>query len=281
MYLIKLGGSMITYKCDSASLPIRWNETHVKYRIREDSIRDAGRVIRKHINNGVIIVHGGGTHGHRTVRRWRTGVAKGPDPMMSWEVKWRMVQLTQKVIDILGSEKVPAIEVAPSDISIMNGSNIEDLDITPIRRILERGGVPVLRGDLAPDIKGGWSVISGDDILVKLSRSFRKTEIEKVILCMNEEGIFKGYGTPEQELIPIADHDLERDDIYSTDTLLDESGGIAGKVDACRRIQGMGITSQIIGGRIAESLEMALSGKGTGTIFPLESRNGSKDRRLV
>lgn len=266
MFLVKLGGSMITYKADIACEPYRWKEIDLHYRIRRDRIIEAGRAIQGHLSKGMLIVHGGGTHGHRTVRRWREGIVKGSQEMMVWEVKWRMTELSSFVIKVLGECGVPAVEVAPSDIAIMDGRRIKKMDTSAIKYILERKGVPILRGDMAPNTDGGWSIISGDEILEYLSGTDLGDRIDKVIMCMEEEGIFDGFGGPDQKLIGY--FDPRREEPKGDGDGSDETGGVSGKIKACRSIADKGVPAQIIGGDIAKNLDMALKGEKTGTLFP-------------
>ncbi|MFO8050532.1 MAG: isopentenyl phosphate kinase [Thermoplasmatota archaeon] len=272
MFIVKLGGSLITYKQDIGNPSYRWNETKLRYRVKEDNIRKAAMAIREHIGSDLIIVHGGGTHGHRTVKRWREGISKGPTGMMAWEVKWRMLDLTKKVIGVLGRYGIPAVEVAPSDIIVMDGSDIHRMDVQPMQRILERGGVPTLRGDLASDIDGSWSVISGDDIIVELCHSMLKKDIEKVVMCMEEEGVYHRFGMDEQRLIGTFKGNTDIGSAGPFSENRDETGGITGKISACRKIAEHGVTSQIIGGDIGVTLRKALSGEQVGTIFPGEEQ---------
>ncbi|MFW3147122.1 MAG: isopentenyl phosphate kinase [Thermoplasmatota archaeon] len=274
MLLIKLGGSIITYKEDGSAPPYYWNESKLHYRIREHELKSAAGVLRSHLDKGMIIIHGGGTHGHRTVRRWEMEVARGTEAMRAWEVKWRMVQLTQEVISSLGSEKIPAVEVSPSDLFIMEGSSIIESNLEPLNRIMDRGCVPILRGDLAPDRNGGWSVISGDEIMVSLAEGSKEhllPPVQGAVMCMREEGVYSDYGTKKRLLIKEFDPETFHSFVESHnggELPGDVTGGLLRKLRSCHRIASIGIPARIIGGDLNVTIEEALSTGDPGTLFP-------------
>ena len=274
MMILKLGGSIVTYKEEDSFLGHCWDETRRTYRIREHVISEIGRELRSFKDDGIIIVHGGGTHGHRTVLRWRSGVVKGPEAKMAWEVKWRMEQLTGRILYLLGKEGLPVISVSPSDIMVSNGGEIERFDPSPIRELIKRGNIPVLRGDLIPDVNGGWSVVSGDDLCVRLSDIGGSGLIQrptKCIMMMRENGFYSSYKTRKQALVKSID--VEKFHNYYTRWSRkrsgneDVTGGIHRKLISCHRIASNGTDAYMIGGS-AENLTSLLAGEDIGTRFP-------------
>ncbi|MCU0799095.1 MAG: hypothetical protein MUC62_05430 [Candidatus Thermoplasmatota archaeon] len=277
MDLVKLGGSLITYKGSDVKPPYCWNETSWSYRLKENRLRELGRVLQTRTENGLILVHGGGTHGHRTVLRWKMGVARGKEAMTAWEIKWRMEQLTESLLRILGKERLPVIPVSPSDILYASSGSIVSMDLGPIKKVLDRGCIPLLRGDLVPDEGGGWSVVSGDELSVRICTDAPGSGLGKVnraIMCMEEDGFLlpdgKGGRAPIGNITPEMVHsDWEswNDMIEAEGGTTDASGGILGKVLACHRIAASGTEARIIGGDIGRNLALAMSGSDTGTLF--------------
>ncbi len=281
MKLIKLGGSVITYKNSDILPPYKWNELSLNYRIREDNLRNIASILKDHIDDGMMIVHGGGTHGHRTVRRWKMGVAKGTDAQMIWEVKWRMMQLSETVARILGEEKVPVVAVSPSDLITMTDGRISDLNFAPLERIIERGSIPMLRGDMAPSDNGGWEVISGDEIMVRIVQGGimgKLPRTEKAVMCLQEEGFLSNYGRSCQSLIPMVNREFFHENIDSwlkDSRENDESGGMIGKVICCHRISSMNTKAVLVGGDLSRSLSAVFTDEAIGTLFP--AFNGNED----
>jgi isopentenyl phosphate kinase len=278
MNIIKLGGSVVTYKVSDTKPPYKWDESSSTYRIRFDKLRDISKALRDHLDEGMILVHGGGTHGHRTVLRWRTGAAKGSEQIRTWDVKWRMLQLTEGITRILGKEKIPVIPVSPSDVMNLRNGFIRTFESAPINRILDRGGVPILRGDLVPVEKDGWSVVSGDEIMVRLVKegiSGTLPKANKAVMCMDVEGFLDSFGSPGSSILDRIDDRLFHSrisewigDDQARTNIGDVSGGILGKVISCHRISSMGTEAFMIGGDLSSTLSSVLSGKGGGTVFP-------------
>jgi len=274
MIVVKLGGSFVTYKGNDSSIPMRWDESDIEYRIREDLIIKVSEVLKGHLDNGLILVHGGGTHGHRTVVRWRAGIARGNKMMMPWEVKWRMVQLTERIVRLLGKGGIPAVSISPGAMILSNEGSIETFDSTPLARYLQRGVVPVMRGDLVPDISGDWSVVSGDDTIehiCRLSREGIMPEVSRVIMCMKEPGFYMDFGTSGQDLITEISHEQYHDgsDLFSSSSTdnNDVSGGISGKIAIAHTIASMNIPVNLIGGdEVHSEMDEILNGGSAGTL---------------
>ena len=282
MLIIKLGGSLITYKKDDISPPFLENELGLTYRIREHVIRQVARTLRECSDEDLIIVHGGGTHGHRTVNRWRRGVARGPESLMVWEVKWRMDQLTSAVVRVLGEERVPAVSHPTSSFVLSDGSAVASMDVNSLKNIVSGGCVPVIRGDLCPDVRGGWSVVSGDELIYELCRR-SGTEmgiISKVIMLMDAEGVMnRETGKVIEEIDNEHPEGLYGGGGSSPSPVEgDVSGGIGGKVKTCVGISGMGIETYITGGDAGRNLRRILEGKRAGTRFPPKGKTNHGDQ---
>ncbi|MGA1822263.1 MAG: isopentenyl phosphate kinase [Thermoplasmatota archaeon] len=285
MIIVKLGGSFVTYKGADSTMPMRWDESNIDYRIREDLIIKVARILKSQIKNGLILVHGGGTHGHRTVVRWRSGIARGNKIMMPWEIKWRMVQLSERVIRLLGKGGIPAVSISPGDLILSDRGLIRSFDATAISRYLERGVVPVLRGDLVPDTSEEWAVVSGDEMIFEIGRLSKEgvlPELDRVILCMKEEGYYEGFGTDNKRIISELSPDRFHRDVSGRgstgDGSVDVSGGISGKIAISHRIASYGIPVNLIGGEnVHIELGNIIGGKNAGTlVLPFE---GSIDCR--
>lgn len=282
MMIIKLGGSSITYKKDDSLPPYDSNELRRNYRIKENVVRTVGKQISGFDRENLILVHGGGTHGHRTVTRWKKEKARGTEPMMAWEVRWRMDQLSNVIVKVLGEEKVPSISVPTSNVVLSDQGEVLELHMPPLRRIMERGCVPVLRGDMVPDVNGGWSVVSGDTLIKELCRR-GKEELEpvsKAVMIMDEEGFLD----PDTgELVESIDPYTFQTNSHRWEKALtvnegDVSGGIWGKVKVCRSMAEMGVETFMIGVNEAFRLKEVMDGGRAGTRFvPLKELDARED----
>lgn len=274
MLVVKLGGSYITHKRGYSSIRFERNEIRRRYPVKCDVLAGCAKVLRKHLRGGLIIVHGGGVHGHRTVMRWREGVAKGPEVMMPWEVRLRMDELTSEVVATMGRCGIPAFPVPPGNIMRADSGFVSDIDLTPISSALERGMVPILRGDLVPDIGSGWSVVSGDDIIARLatfSNGSQLPRMERVIMLMEAEGFFtEGPSAPESRICRIDHESFHRryDEWVGVGANIsnDVSGGIMKKLRTAHVIAANGIPVNLIGGDPSR-IDSAIAGEDVGTTF--------------
>jgi isopentenyl phosphate kinase len=278
MILLKLGGSLITYKRSMGNMPMRRNELSITYKTKEYMIRSVAKTLRSENIKKIIIVHGGGTHGHRTVLRWKKGLTGKSKKMMPWEVCLRMIELNERVVRILGEEDLPAISLSPSNFMESEGGRIGTFDCTSVNRLLDRECIPVLRGDVVPDLGGGWSVVSGDEQMIRiceLSKQGILPRIEKVIMCMSAGGLYHPSDRSHDHIIK----QMNVDDVHSwlenskdrkkfDETAHDVSGGISGKVITAHRISSMGIDVWLIGGKqVSRDLKSILRGEDAGTHF--------------
>jgi isopentenyl phosphate kinase len=272
---MKLGGSSITYKKDESGPPYDHDEIARNYRIKENIIRKIGAQLSNCDPGNLVIVHGGGTHGHRTESRWREGAVKGSEPMKAWEVSWRMNQLTNSLIKVLGREKIPGISIPTSTIALSDQGEVLEILMGPIRRVMERGCIPVLRGDIVPDVNGGWSVISGDTLIKEICRR-GKEELEpasKVIMVLNSNGfIDPDTGETVQEIDPYYyNSNVSRWEESLRSDRGDVSGGIWTKVQVCHSLSQMGVETFLIGIDDVDRIGEVIQGERAGTRFvPLQ-----------
>ena len=74
-------------------------------------------------------------------------------------------------------------------------------DTTNIERFLNIGVIPIISGDMVPDRTMGYSVLSGDQILLDLAKKFQP---KKIILGSDVDGLFDSDPkvNPNAQLIP-------------------------------------------------------------------------------
>lgn len=158
MIVLKLGGSVITAK----DKPMTADERNIKRLAEEISAAN---------HKGLMIVHGGGSFGHPVARQY--GIAEGfssERQILGFsKTHGAMVVLNSLVVEALLDASVPAVSVTPSSFIVTDGGRMGATDFGVVRRLVERGIVPVLYGDAVIDRSRGFSILSGDQLAVRLA----------------------------------------------------------------------------------------------------------------
>jgi isopentenyl phosphate kinase len=151
------------------------------------------------------------------------------------------------------------------------------MNTDPLKVLMRDGCIPILRGDLASDINGGWSVVSGDEIMVEIVRNGLEGDIPSIdtaVMCLDIDGFYEGLGETDQSLLREIGPDLYhekigiwRSKISSGSKKGDVSGGVIRKVEACHRIASMNCDAWMVGGSLDVSLSKVLNGEHSGTRF--------------
>lgn len=235
LIIIKLGGSVITYKDSS------------KPKIRAKTLRNIAGEIAKlyHLGYQIIVVHGGGSFAHPVAKKF--GLTKGFKHKNSQvgfaKTSLGMDKLNTFVNGIFMEFNVPAVSLAPhAFIRVSNGQFI-NFDTKLIGNYLHHNFLPVLYGDAVIDTNNGCSILSGDIIIPYLAK---KLKASKVIFLADVEGIFnkdprkyktaKLIPTVNNQNLPLVLGGIEsgnRDDV---------TGEMAGKILALKNLKGIKVT---------------------------------------
>ncbi len=240
MRLVKLGGSVITYKGE-------------RQRFRATTM-DALAADLAPFREGLCIVHGGGSFGHPVA--YRHGVhrgMKGAAQRIGFaEVQHRMRGLNGRVLDALHARNVPAVSVPPAPLVEVEDGEVVAFHGAPFLAYLEAGLVPVTFGDAVLDARRGSSILSGDELMVQLARILRP---EAALFVGDVEGVRGPDGTLLRVVTaPLAQ--LARDpDVH------DVTGGLGGKLAAMLRIAREGTPTSLLSGLVPGRLRDALAGR--------------------
>ncbi|BEP18513.1 isopentenyl phosphate kinase [Pyrofollis japonicus] len=248
IYVIKLGGSIITYK----NKPFTPNVDLIKRignEIADLAVKDIG----------VGIVIGGGSYGHYAVAIEKENNADARD--MIHVVSNAMLELALLVSDILASSGVLTTIFPPHAMCMPRNLN-PNCDWRHALRAFQKGITPLTYGDIYPCDNGeGWCIVSGDELAMELACSLGAS---KVIYVTDVDGILDDEGRVIETL---SLNDIR--DIYvsaSGSTAIDVTGGIKRKLAAihenwCSNIQEV----WIINGHREGSLRALAEGRTYGT----------------
>ena len=197
MFLVKLGGSVVTVKG--------------RYGFYRKKAVDS--IISELIRTGeqFAVVHGGGSFGHIKAREYGL-----PGPINSVTeqgyalVHKDMVDLNQKIVSSMIDAGLKAFGVPPA---VFNG-NLRAISDS-VYFYTSIGFYPVTFGDVYPDMENrAFGIISGDDLMVELAGRLRPDKVAfltdvdgiydrnpktsksaKLLKTMSEQAVFEQYGT--------------------------------------------------------------------------------------
>ena len=261
MIILKLGGSVITKKDAEEPLIDHHNLSRISSEIADSSY------------DGLIIVHGAGSFGHPSAKKYEIGspVTDGEDLArkklgfcitQSWVKK-----LNTLVCDNLREKGVLAVSIQPSSFIITKNKRIHSCNLDLINKYLELGFVPVIYGDVVPDLDESikMCVLSGDQIINYLGENLKPT---RVILGSDVDGIYtknpKKYDDAE-----LMNTVTSCDDLVAEGSLnVDVTGGMNGKLTELIQLAQLGVESEIINAGKENFIKRALNNeKGIGTII--------------
>ncbi len=221
MYLVKLGGSVITDKARPLSF-------------REDVVRRLVSELKPF--SPLIIVHGAGSFGHVYAKEY--GLADGFKSSEQLEgfarVQRDVRDLNMRIMNILIENGINAVSLPPFASCENSDGRLKSLDTAPFHRTVDMGLSPVTFGDAVFDDKIGFSICSGDYLMEALAEEFRP---EKTIFLSDVDGIYdRNPAETGAELLPVISSSDSVSAGKSRDGVSDVTGGMAGKLASMVKI---------------------------------------------
>jgi isopentenyl phosphate kinase len=240
MLVLKLGGSLLTDK----SRP---------YSLRTDVLHAASTEIKTCLDQGLfqklVIVHGVGSYGHPPVIEYK--LHKGfinPDQLLPLSrTQSKVNELRAEITSSLQDVGIPVNLFHTSSIAIAKKGRIISMDLNAVKGFLNIGMVPVLGGDIVPDIEMGFSVGSGDQVAALLTKQLGATDL---VFATDVDGVY--------DLDPKTSHNarLIRDLSLSHMGVLDSSGSEKG--DASGAMRGKLLALTILEEELHQGLKMSI-----------------------
>jgi len=254
--LLKLGGSIITNKHENEPVLNKQNLSRISEEI--------ARALKQELK--LIIVHGAGSYGHPISSKYNLTQGLSDDNLTAvTKCQSLMNGLNSLVCKELNEKNIPAFPFQLSA-AATSENKIISINAELINKLLSKKIVPVLFGTPIYDEKQGCSIISGDQIISKLSAQLNA---DKVIFATNVDGIFTADPSKENsELIKslIAEQlkKISAEELKDADV----TEGMKGKL---KWILEMGnLTCQVINGNTQGNIQEALSGnESIGTVIKL------------
>ena len=181
LYILKIGGSVATYK-NKLGVSVR-KELLEKSAIAIKKARD-----KKDFN--LILIHGAGAAGHQLAHKYNL-----QDGARNNKQKWkgsfesRLVnqELNKRITEIFVFAGLPITPIHTASVIIQKNKKIFDFNLKTIEESLRWGCIPLLYGEMVFDKNLGMTICSGDVIAPYLAK---KMKAKKIFFASDIEGIF-------------------------------------------------------------------------------------------
>ena len=250
MQIIKLGGSVITIK----DQPMVANQ---------ESINRLSEELKAIWPKPLVLIHGGGSFGHPIAEKYGINKGyKGTRQVYGFaRTHQAMVKLNKMIVDTLLENGIPAISLAPSSFITTKDGRISEVDFDIVGQLIVKGALPVLYGDSVLDKNSGFSILSGDQLTVKLAIDMGAN---RIIFGVDVDGVYTTNPKISTEARLIERLSLEKlRGIVKIGRALttDVTGGMLGKVqEACVAVEA-GIEVLIVNANKKDTILKALRGE--------------------
>lgn len=238
--IIKLGGSVITYK---EKFPPKVNFHYLKQLAKEI------KIALSDAEHQMIIIHGAGCFGHIPAKKYELTKPKWHDNKKrgSVEIRILMEKLNKNVVDCLYKEGIPAIAFQASSGSILENKKLIQFPVRIIERYINHGLVPVIYGDISVDLVSGIDILSGDQILSYLAERINP---DLVIIGTDVDGVFSEnpHQYPEAKILPEINLRNLKNVISGLggSSKTDVTGGMINKIKELLKLARQGIPTHIV-----------------------------------
>ncbi|MEW5748548.1 MAG: isopentenyl phosphate kinase [Candidatus Thermoplasmatota archaeon] len=248
MILVKLGGSVITDKSRLRSF-------------RASACERLAKEMRPALREGLLVVHGAGSFGHIVAKRH--ALHKGFRRRSQLEhvagVQRDVRELNLRVLGALIDNGVSAVSVPPAAASTFDGGAVTSFSDEAFASLVGLGLVPVTFGDVVPDASMGFSICSGDLMMLELAKAFRP---RLAVFCADVDGVFDRDPKLHRDarlLATVGPSDLS--DLSGRSVNADVTGGMRGKLERMLAISSHCEKCMIVNGNVRGRLEGAVRGR--------------------
>jgi len=252
LILLKLGGSVITNK----------RETPPK--INEETVRRIATELH-HVSLPLIIVLGGGAHGHQAAHAFGYGDPKTPIGTLFEgipKIRHNMSELSFGIETLFRQERISSVIISPFSIAILEDEKIKSFSLETIQRTIESGHNVITHGDVCFDEKRGATILSGDTIMTYLAKEL---EIQEILIGTDVDGVLDSDPSinPDAKIIPMINASNMESILASVgpSSSTDVTGGMAKKIKDLLSLSGFGIETTIFNLNVPGRLRDILNGK--------------------
>lgn len=246
MKIIKIGGSIITNKSKKDSFR--------KETMDEISVKLSG------YDKDFIIVHGAGSYGHILAKEYNLNNGfKNRNQLKGFSETLTAVQeLNSLILRSLQRKNINAVSISPHLIIKLKNHKPLEFNYKIFNDFLENGFKPVTFGDVVLDTKLGFSICSGDLLILLLSEYYKP---DCVIFLFDEDGLYTSNPKKNKNAKFIEEIDFKGIKKLSTtlDNHADVTGGMSGKIEIIKKLSKKGINTYLVNGNKPERLYKILN----------------------
>jgi len=247
MNIIKIGGSVITDKT---------KEETFKQKIMDNLSKQI-----KESNKKTMLVHGAGSFGHILAKKYdlNAGYSRYEQTKGFSLTHEKVQKLNSLVLESLQKYDLPVVSISPHSVVKLNDHKLEKIDYKIFEEYIKKDFIPVTFGDVVLDKKLGFSICSGDLLIMALAQYFKP---EKVIFVIDEDGLYTKNPKINKDAKLIRESNYK--EIENLNTTLDKhadvTGGMKGKIEVIKKISKKGIDTFLVNGNKPDRLYKVLVG---------------------
>lgn len=250
MYLIKLGGSVITDKATPSTF--------------KPTVMDALATHLAKVSTPFIGIHGAGSFGHVLAKQYQLnkGYTK-EDQLLGLAQTHASVQaLNTIVLNHLHHHGIPAVSLPPHAFLTLDNHQPTRSTFTLFEQYLQHQFIPITFGDVVLDSTLTFSICSGDLLIELLAKHFKP---DGVIFVMDEDGIYTANPKTDTQaqLVKTSTAQQLTSLTTSANTHADVTSGMKGKINTIQRLALLGIDTFVVNGNHPDRLKAILTGKST------------------
>jgi isopentenyl phosphate kinase len=240
MTLIKLGGSVITFK----EKPLTANF---------EAINNILRALAR-LKMPIVVVHGGGSFGHYWSVKYNMHTKPANYDLHGISVVHEsMIALNQIIVHYMVKLGMNPYAVMPSIFTL--GHKPITKKIKELQTIAESGLIPTTFGDVVHVENRKYSILSGDAIMSILAKVLRPS---KVVFTFNVDGIYKDMKA--REMVKEVNNNNKKSLDFPKKVVADVTGSMQRKVTEALKISGNGMDVLMVNGLKPERIISAITG---------------------
>jgi len=252
--IVKIGGSVLTFK-------------EKFFEPRTEIIAQLAQEIKNALPRlgGLILVHGGGSFGHPVAAHYllQKGYASNAPAIALTEVEDAMRKLNGIVEEGLARVGLPVFTVQTSAVARARQGKLAEINTSFFSELLSLSLIPITYGSLIFDETLGYTIVSGDDISVKLAVGLGA---KSLIFVSDVDGLYDRDPKIHPDAKLLRKVSLTRDHVIFGE-VKDVTGGIRNKVENAGLAVSSGVAVRLINGLRRGNLYAALNGEDVGTEF--------------